>query len=504
LIFGPAKDIIDKTKDIDAKQNAGIIKRNAGRLYGLVNQLLDLSKLEAGKMKLEASEQNIIPLLKGYVLSFSSLAERKKITLKFNTIEENLNLYFDKEKVEKIINNLLSNAFKFTPEGGRIDFTVEKLIEDAEIRITDNGIGIAKERLDKIFDRFYQVDGSQTRKSEGTGIGLALTKELVELHKGKIEVESEYGKGTTLKILLPLGKDHLKLEEIVEKELPEETEVTAEESKLIPEMENRKENTNIDLLLDAGDKPLLLIVEDNPDVRKYIISHLEDDYGIQDAVDGEDGLQEALKHIPDLIISDIMMPKMDGFELCEKLKTDERTSHIPVILLTAKATDKDKTVGYETGADDYIMKPFDAEVLRARIKNLIEQRRKLREHFKKEGLIELEHKEITSIDKKFLQKAVEIINKHLSDTSFTVEMFAEKVSMSRRNLDRKLIALTGESPSDIIKRVRLTRASRLLTQKFGNISEIALEVGFSNPAHFSNCFREQFGLTPSEYENNHS
>ena len=221
-----------KLKRLDAKQSATIIKRNASRLYSLVNQLLDLSKLEAGKMKLEASEQNIMPLLKGYVLSFSSLAERKKITLSFNTIEENLNVYIDKDKVEKIINNLLSNAFKFTPEGGKIDFTVEKLIEYAEIRIADNGIGIAKERIDKIFDRFYQVDGSHTRESEGTGIGLALTKELVELHKGKIEVESEYGKGTTLKILLPLGKDHLKPEEIIEKEIKEDVRSTIEETEL--------------------------------------------------------------------------------------------------------------------------------------------------------------------------------------------------------------------------------------------------------------------------------
>ena len=191
---------------------------------------------------------------------------------------------------------------------------------------------------------------------------------------------------------------------------------------------------------------------------------------------------------------------MDGFQLCEKLKTDERTSHIPVILLTAKATNQDKIEGLETGADDYIMKPFDADLLKVRIRNLIEQRRKLREHFKKEGLIELEDKEITSIDKKFLQKAVEIINKNLSDTSFGVEMFAEEVSMSRRNLDRKLVALTGDSPGDLIRRLRLIYASKLLMQKFGNISEIALEVGFSNPAYFSKCFREQFGITPSEYE----
>jgi len=223
LIFGPAKDISEKTKEQDTKQSAGLIKRNASRLYGLVNQLLDLSKLEAGKMKLEASDQNIMPLLKGLVLSFTSLAERKKITLMFNTIEEKLNLYLDKDKIEKIVNNLLSNAFKFTPEGGTIDITVEKLINDAEIRITDNGVGISKERMGKLFDRFYQVDGSHTRESEGTGIGLALTKELVELHKGKIKVDSNEGEGTTFTVLLPLGKDHLKPEEIVEKDIQEET-----------------------------------------------------------------------------------------------------------------------------------------------------------------------------------------------------------------------------------------------------------------------------------------
>jgi len=477
-----------------------INKRNAGRLYGLVNQLLDLSKLEAGKMILEASEQNIMPLLKGYVLSFSSLAERKKITLNFNTIEENLNLYFDKDKVEKIINNLLSNAFKFTPEGGKIDFTVEKLIEDAEIRIADNGIGIEKERIDKIFNRFYQVDGSHTRESEGTGIGLAVTKELVELHKGKIEVESEYGKGTTFKVLLPLGKDHLKPEEIIEKELKEDAITPVEVTELVPEDENRKEKTDIDALLETDDKPLLLIVEDNSDVRKYIISHLEDDYRIQDAVDGEYGLKQAYNHMPDLIISDVMMPKMDGFELCEKLKTDERTSHIPVILLTAKATSQDKIEGLETGADDYIMKPFDAEVLKVRIKNLIEQRRKLREHFKKEGLIELEDKEITSIDKKFLKKVVEIINNHISDASFNLELFAQEVAISKSQLNRKLDSLVGETPIELIKRVRLNRAAKLIEKKFGNISEIALEVGFSNPAYFAQCFREQYGITPSEYE----
>jgi signal transduction histidine kinase/ligand-binding sensor domain-containing protein/DNA-binding response OmpR family regulator len=500
LIFGPAKDISEKAKDVDIKQSAGIIRRNASRLHGLVNQLLDLSKLEAGRMTLEASEQNIIPLLKGLVLSFTSFAERKKITLKLNTVKENIDVYIDKDKVEKIITNILSNAFKFTHEGGKIDFTVEKLIKEVEIKIIDNGVGIPKERIDKIFDRFYQVDGSHTRESEGTGIGLALTKELVELHKGKIKVESKEGEGTTFTVLLPLGKEHLKSEEICEevKGKKEDKEVTLT-ADMIPEPESRKEKADTDLLFET-DKPLLLIVEDNTDVRKYIINHLEDEYRIQEAVDGADGLEQSVNHIPDLIITDVMMPKMDGFELCSKLKTDERTSHIPIIILTAKATSKDKIEGYETGADDYIMKPFDEKELRVRIKNLIDQRKKLRENFKKEGLIDLENKNITSVDKIFLQRTVEVIDNNLSDSTFGVESFARELAVSRSLLHKKLVALIGEPPSEIIKRVRLRKAAKLIENKAGNISEIALEIGFNNPAYFSECFKKQFGESPLKYQ----
>jgi signal transduction histidine kinase/ligand-binding sensor domain-containing protein/DNA-binding response OmpR family regulator len=495
LIFGPAKDIIDETSESKTKQNAGIIKRNASRLYGLVNQLLDLSKLEAGKMTLEASEQNIIPLLKGLVLSFTSLAERKKITLQLNTIEENLNVYIDKDKVEKIITNLLSNAFKFTPEGGKIDFTVEKMIKDVEIRITDDGAGIPEERIDKIFDRFFQVDGSHTRKGEGTGIGLALTKELVELHKGKIKVESKEGEGTTFTVLLPLGKDHLKPEEIVEKETKEVAEVITEITELIPDEENRKEKIDIDLLLDT-EKPLLLIVEDNSDVRKYIISHLEDDYRIQEAVDGEDGLGQALKNIPDLIISDVMMPKMDGFELCNELKTDEKTSHIPIIMLTAKATSKDKIEGYETGADEYIMKPFDAAELKVRIKNLIEIRRKLQEKFSSEDFVI--PKELSSIDEEFMKRVLQVINEHISEEEFSIEELSKEAAMSRKHLHRKLKALSGKSPSQFIRSIKLSKARGLIKEKRGTISEISFMVGFRSPAYFNKCFKKEFGYSPGE------
>lgn len=495
LIFGPAKDIIEETSESKTKQNAGLIKRNASRLYGLVNQLLDLSKLEAGKMKLEVSEQNIMPLLKGLVLSFTSLAERKKITLKFNTIEENLNVYIDKDKVEKIITNLLSNAFKFTPEGGNIEFTVEKMIKEAEIKISDNGIGIPRERIDKIFDRFYQVDGSHTREGEGTGIGLALTKELVELHKGKIKVESKEGEGTTLTVLLPLGKEHLKPEELVEKEISEETGVTLEDTELIPVNDNRKERTDIDLLIDT-DKPLLLIVEDNSDVRHYIISHLEDDYRIQEAIDGEDGLTQALNHIPDLIISDVMMPKMDGFELCDKLKTDEKTSHIPIIMLTAKATSEDKIEGYVTGADDYIMKPFEAAELKVRIKNLIEIRRKLHKKFSSDDFSI--PKEFSSIDERFLNKVMKVINEHVSEENFSIELLSKESAMSKEQIYKKLKALTGKSPSLFLRSIRLVRAKKMIKENKMTISEISYLVGFSSPAYFTKCFKEEFGKSPSD------
>jgi signal transduction histidine kinase/ligand-binding sensor domain-containing protein/AraC-like DNA-binding protein len=498
LIFGPAKDIAENTNDEYTKKNAGIIKKNAAKLYGLVNQLLDLSKLEAGKMALQTREQNIIPLLKVLVLSFTTLAERKSITLKFDSSDEKIDAYIDKDKVEKIITNILSNAFKFTPKGGEIDFNVLKSEGEVEISVKDTGIGIPAERKEKIFDRFYQVDGSNTREGEGTGIGLALTKELVELHKGNITAESIHGKGTTIRLKLPLGKDHLKPEEIVRKEIKVKTEISEDETILIQEKGKDKASGDIDQILDTN-KPLLLIIEDNFDVRNYIISRLENDYKINEAIDGEDGFSKSIEQIPDLIVSDVMMPKMDGFELCKKLKTDERTSHIPVILLTAKATSENKIEGYETGADDYIMKPFDAKELQVRIKNLINQRKKLREHFRKEKIFNLENKKIISVDKKFLEKAVKIINEHISDPLFGVELFAGSLGISRAALHKKLVALVGEPPSELIKRIRLSKAGILLKNKSGNISEIALEVGFNNPSYFSESFKKQFGETPSQY-----
>ena len=316
------------------------------------------------------------------------------------------------------------------------------------------------------------------------------------MHKGKIEVESEEGKGSTFRIIFPLGKDHLKPDEICD----EETGIAIEKGKLIPELgEFLESKLKHKVDVELSDKPTLLIVEDNTDVRKYISMILGNEYRIFEAKDGEEGLEKSFEHIPDLIISDIMMPKLDGFKMCSSLKTDSRTSHIPIIMLTAKATMNDKINGLEIGADDYIMKPFEAAELIARIKNLLEQRKRLHEHFRKYGLLEIEEKNITPVDQQFLQNAVALINQHISESEFGVEKLADNMAVSRSLLFKKVNALIGESPSEFIKRTRLNKAVKLIEKNHGNISEIALEVGFSNPSYFAECFKKQFGIAPSQY-----
>lgn len=518
LILGPVEDIIKSTKEPKTEQIASLIKRNAGRLLGLVNQLLDIAKFESGNMKLQAVPQNIIPLVKSLVLSFTAYAERKKIALAFNSTGNEIIVYLDRDKIEKIITNILSNAFRFTPVGGSIEVNVKSVpssdslfdkqrIQErfVEISVSDTGIGIPEEKLPKIFDRFYQVDGSHTRKQGGTGLGLSLTKELVSLHKGEIEVESVAGKGTTFSIKLPLGKGHLNPEEIGTTEAEQRREIAEDESEKIIEAYEDETNNTIEHKFDIEifEKkclPLLLLVEDNPDMRQYMKDNLKTDHRILEAHDGEDGWNKSIEHIPDLIISDIMMPKMDGFTLCEKLKTDEKTSHIPVILLTAKAAKEDKLEGYGSGADDYIMKPFEPDELRARITNLIEQRKRIHEDFRRNGMPGLNLANITPVDKKFLQNAYDIITRHIADTSFGIEVFAKELCVSKSLLHKKMVSLTGEPSVEFIRKVRLHRAVKLIEHQFGNLSEIALEVGFSNPAYFSECFKKQFGVSPSQYK----
>ena len=327
---------------------------------------------------------------------------------------------------------------------------------------------------------------------------------MIDLHKGTINVESEEGRGTTVTVNIPLGKEHLQPDEIIEQIDKQESEKHRFSEQITQEEESRTKTKNTFELLQKDSLPLLLIVEDNADVRKYIKDNLDSEFRIIEAKDGEDGWNKSIENIPDLIISDVMMPKMDGFKLCEKLKTDERTSHIPVILLTAKAAKQDKLDGYELGADEYIMKPFETDELKARIKNLIQQRERIHQHFKEHGLIELELAKINATDKKFLQSIYELVIKNISEQDFSVDQLAERVNISRSVLQRKVFSLTGENPGELIRRVRINKAAELIEKRFGNLSEISLEVGFNNPAYFSEVFKKQFGVTPSQYQHKFS
>jgi len=520
LILGPASQILENTENNEVKEEAKLIYRSATKLNKLANQLLDLSKIESGNMKLKTVKQNLTAFMDEIVSSFRSFAESKNISLKYNPEQDDIILYLDRDKMDKILSNIISNALKFTPGGGSINIDVKtkqlfslplQYSRDefkegfVEITITDTGIGIPAEQIDKIFDMFYQVNHSVAKEYEGVGVGLSLTKELVEIHKGKIIVESEEGRGATFKIFIPLGDKHLQPGEIAE-EMKEDEVESGEENFQTTEIEEPffvKEKTNGNNVNDSSKKeakPSLLIIEDNADVRKYIFDILKNYYEISEASDGEEGLKKSFEQIPDLIISDIMMPKMDGLSLCDKLKTDSRTSHIPVILLTAKSTLQDKVEGLETGADDYIMKPFEAVELKARIKNLLIQRKRIHRYFKEHGLFEIEEKKVTPVDQKFIKKAVELINDKISDPGFNVEKFAENMAISRSLLHKKLIALIGEPPGELIKRIRLDRAAKMIIQNSGNITEIAFEVGFNDPSYFAACFKKQFGKSPSQYQ----
>ncbi|MBK7377950.1 MAG: response regulator [Ignavibacteriales bacterium] len=515
LILGPSESIIQDSNQEEIKKRANTIKRNANGLLDLINQLLDLSKLEAGKLKLKASESNIVPFIKGITMSFESVAERKDITLKVKSSSDKIELFFDKEKVITIMTNLLSNAFKFTPEGGEITVSVkpssflplvkgELKGDSVEIKVRDTGIGISEEELPKLFDRFYQVDNSQTREHEGTGIGLALTKELVELHKGKISVTINPGAGTEFTIELPTGNKHLKDEEIIEETL---ILTPIERGKNLVEI-NETDSSHFDRLSvtkndgEANeDKNIVLIVEDNTDVREFIKDSLGNEFEIAEAANGEQGIRKAEKIIPDLIISDIAMPVMDGIELSRRLKNDEKTSHIPIILLTAKSGQESKIEGLETGADDYLTKPFATKELQIRIKNLINIRRKLQEKYGSKDFVTPkrgEEKKLSNLEEKFMNKVIEVIEHHLSEEDFSIEQFGKEVGMSRVQLHRKLKALSGKSASNYLRSVRLNKAKQMIEEEKGNISEIAYSVGFSSPQYFTRCFKEEFGYPPSE------
>jgi signal transduction histidine kinase/ligand-binding sensor domain-containing protein/DNA-binding response OmpR family regulator len=506
LIKGPIEELISTTDDIQKQQTLKLMHSNTDRLLNLVNQLLDLSKLENGQYTLEVARGDVKGFLSGCVMMFSSMAEHKNISLLFvedasvNEYKLHENFYFDRDAIQKIINNLLSNAIKFTPEGGTITVTIAlhvwKFEEKAfEVTVSDTGIGIHEDKLPFIYDRFYQIDSSLNRLYEGSGIGLAYVKELVDAHKGKISVESKPGEGTSFRVRFPLGLEYYKNSQVIILDKYEPIELNG----FMPNIEyNFQKKPHILPVISLKDKPIVLVVEDHSEVRQYIMGCLKDSFTMLEADNAFRGIQIANETIPDLIISDVMMPGMDGFEFCNKIKSAEKTSHIPIILLTARAAEDDKIYGLDAGADDYLSKPFNTKELLARAKNLIENRRLLRERFSNNSIIKPSEISVSSRDKLFIEKLLKVVESNMDNEKFGVEDLSAAVAMSQSQLHRKLKAIINQPANHFIRMVRMNRAKELLEKDAGNISEVAYKVGYEDPGYFSKTYKAFFGQLPSE------
>lgn len=504
LIKGPAEELLDLSRlNEKERRKLRMINRNANRLLSLVNQLLDLSKLEGNKMILEICESDVMKHLYSIAESFTSMAEARSINFQFKTDKKELISYFDPDKIEKIATNILSNAFKFTPAGGEIDFsasyhydeTTEKPLS-LEFTVKDNGPGIPEKSLEKIFDRFYQAEETMGTENIGTGLGLTLSLELARLMHGDIKVMSRPKSGTAFTVIIPLGKGHLQESEYLEiRDVPDSISVNKDPLKgyLNTDSDEREQGN------EEKGKPVILIVDDNRDMRNHLVDNLDSLYSVRTAVDGIAGLKKAVETIPDLIVTDLMMPKMDGIEFCRLLKENEVTCHIPVIMLTARDTLDDKLTGLQTGADDYIPKPFIMPELKARIANLINQRLHLRERFGREITLQPGKVTVTSADEKFLNKAMSVIEERMKDEEFILDEFQKAMNLSRSTLFRKIAALTGQSPTEFIRTIRLKRAAELIRQNFGNISEVSGEVGFNNISYFNRSFKKLYGVSPREF-----
>ncbi len=492
LIINPVERLLQITPQEESRNLLKIIHNNANSLLELVNQLLDFRKLDVQKAELKLSIGDVVRFIKDICYSFSDWANKKSIHLTFSTSINELRMEFDPEKLKKIVLNLLSNAFKFTPNGGKIDVGVSIIQEvntderTLKIVITDSGIGIAEEHLNKIFDRFYRIENPDTPSQPGTGVGLHIVSEYIHLHHGEIKVDSVIGKGSEFTLLLPVNTQGYE-EVIVQSH--KDTQKSQELKEIIEKSESPTENKTL---------PLLLIVDDNEDFRLFMASMFQSSFRIITAENGLEAHQIILDKIPDMIISDVMMPKIDGLELCKLLKEDIRTSHIPIILLTAKASDDHKYSGLEAGADDYISKPFNMDLLKLKVSQLIEKQRKTQEKFK--NRIAPSEIEITSLDEKFLKKSVEIVEKNIGNADFSVEDMGKEMGMSRVHLYKKILSLTSKTPSEFIRFIRLKRATELLEKSQLFINEIAFQTGFNDVKYFRKYFKDEFGVAPNEYK----
>ena len=499
LMMGPLQKLKEKVRDNESQALISMAYDNSNRLLNLINQLLDLSKLDSGKIQLEAELADLSSYVKGIAHAFENIALEKGVQLEVDCPSQITEMYFDKDKIHKVLFNLISNAVKFTGKGGKVLVAVKPGSKHVEIVVQDTGIGISRHKVSRIFDRFFQASIKESNQEEGYGIGLAIVRELVELHKGHVRVSSQEGKGTRFTITLLKGSAHLKDDEIVE---PIAADISATDHIELEEYNivtgQSVENEPIQVESREGG-PTVLIVEDNADVRSFIKIQLGGDYVVKEASNGQQGLERAYEMMPELIISDVMMPQMNGLELVQKLKNDVRTSHIPVILLTAKAAPDEKLEGLSIGADDYLLKPFDGKELRVRVNNLIESRKRLREIYGSEPAILPKDMKLGELDRNFIESAIEAIKENMSDEKFGVEELSRIVGMSKPSLNRKLRAILNKSSNQFIQSVRLEAGASLLEDNILTVSEIASHTGFSSPAYFIKCFRDQYGVTPGNY-----
>lgn len=500
FIINPIQKLMSNDQDPERKKIYHTIYRNSERILRLINQLMDLRKIDNGKMRLEFQETEVVNFIDELCESFTEQAKFKNITLEFHHNEiEKLNLWVDPYNFDKILMNLISNAFKFTPESGKISIDLRACQEGhqqyAEFVVSDTGPGIAEEEIGHIFKRFYQTPNKSNR-STGTGIGLHLTQSLVELHHGSIVCQNNTdGPGCRFIVRIPIGNEHLSSEELshdktIIKPFHQESYIEVP----ILEEDTPSENKNI--------KHHILVVEDNDEIRRYLSIELSSKFHVKVCSNGKEALNEIFKKNPDLVISDVMMPEMDGFTLCRKIKTNINLNHIPVILLTAKVEDEDKIEALEKGADAYITKPFNSKILEKTIYNLILSREKLKNTYAghQSHNDKLEKMEVESPDDKLMARIMKVINNNLSNPNLTVEMIANEVGTSRVHLNRKLKELTNQTAREFIKNSRLKQAAQLLSEKKQNINEIAEVTGFTNPNNFSTAFKELFGVSPSAYK----
>ncbi len=516
LIVSPLEKLIsfgNVLSQIEVNNLYHLIYRNTLRLSRLINQVMDLRKIDTGNIKLFVTENEIISFINEIAISFEEHARNHSIDFSVQTKFESLKVWFDIDKIEKVFYNLLSNAFRYTSDGKKIMISIDYINDEdknkinseinsegyVKISVIDHGRGIPEDLHEKIFTRFYQVHTETLANPASSGIGLSLVKEFIEMHNGIITVNSKPKQGSTFSVILPLGKQQFKEEDFASEQnvdltIPQKEElIQAAKDETIESIETHQTNERR--------KYKVLIVEDNFELRKFLCDSLKQKYNIFEASNGKDAYDIISENLPDLVISDVMMPVMNGVELCKAIKTDIKTSHIPIILLTVLNNISNQIEGFETGADDYITKPFNLFLLEARIINIIETRKKIIRKFVDELKPDSKNYSHNVLDEKFMQRAMDLIEKNISNYEFTAEDFAVQLSMSRSNLHIKLKALTNQSATEFIRLIRLKKSIGLLALNQYNISEVSYMVGFNSISYFNRCFKQQFGLTPTEYIN---